>query len=80
MEHAASSSSRRTTALDMPPGPSVPLTAAQILRAQDVASLLHVPVSTVYEWARAGRLPSRKRGKHRLFIRSEIESWLLASD
>lgn len=80
MEHAASSSSRRTPVLEVPRGLPAPLTAAQILRAQDVASLLHVPVSTVYEWARAGRLPSRKRGKHRLFIRSEIEYWLLAPD
>ena len=66
----------------MPSEPSTlgPLTATQILRAQDVASLLHVPVSTVYEWARAGRLPSRKRGKHRLFIRLEIERWILDPD
>lgn len=53
---------------------------AQVLRANDVAALLHVPISTVHEWARTGTLPSRKRGRHRLFILAEIEAWLLADD
>lgn len=52
MEQAAAFSSHRTTALKMPSAPDIvapgPLTAAHVLRAQDVASLLHVPVSTVY--------------------------------
>lgn len=48
-----------------------PLTAPQIIRAREVAALLHVPVSTVHDWARTGRLPSRKRGKHRLFVRAK---------
>ena len=56
------------------------LTAAEIMRAAEVAALLHVPVSTVHDWARSGRLPSRKRGKHRLFIRAEVERWILADD
>lgn len=37
-------------------------------------------MSTVHEWARSGMLPSRKRGKHRLFILGEIEDWVLADD
>lgn len=57
-----------------------PLTGSQIMRAADVATLLHVPVSTVHDWARRGRLPSRKRGKHRFFIRAEVERWILSSD
>ena len=52
----------------------------QILRARDVAALLHVPTSTVHEWARTGRLPSRKRGRHRLFILDEVEQWIHAED
>lgn len=56
------------------------LTATQIMRAGEVAALLHVPVSTVHDWARSGQLPSRKRGKHRLFIRAEAERWILADD
>ena len=57
-----------------------PLTGTEIMRAHEVAELLHVPVSTVHDWARSGRLPSRKRGKHRLFIRSEFERWILKED
>ena len=57
-----------------------PAVGAEILRAQDVARLLQVPVSTILEWARTGRIPSRKRGKHRLFIRAEIERWILEDD
>lgn len=52
----------------------------QILRARDVAAMLQVPLSTVHEWARTGVLPSRKRGKHRLFILGEVEDWILADD
>lgn len=66
--------------MPLEPTTLTPLTRAQILRAPDVASLLQVPVSTVHEWARTGRLPSRKRGKHRLFIQTEIEAWILAPD
>lgn len=51
-----------------------------ILRASDVADMLRVPVSTVHDWARSGMLPSRKRGKHRLFILGEVEDWILADD
>lgn len=57
-----------------------PLTRSQILRARDVAEILQVPVSTVHEWARTDQLPSRKRGRHRLFIRAEVERWLLDED
>jgi excisionase family DNA binding protein len=57
-----------------------PLTRADVLRAVDVADLLGLPLSTVHDWARQGRLPSRKRGRHRLFLRSEVEAWLLADD
>lgn len=53
---------------------------AQVLRATEVADMLRVPVSTVHEWARSGALPSRKRGKHRLFIYGEVEDWILAAD
>ncbi len=55
-----------------------PLTAADILRAKDVAKLLHIPVSTVHEWARRGIIPSRKIGRHRIFILVELEGWLLS--
>lgn len=57
-----------------------PLTATEVLRANDVSEILQVPVSTIHEWARTGVLPSRKRGRHRLFIRDEIERWILSAD
>lgn len=66
-------------AVDLDPEPR-PLTASEVMRAPDVALLLHVPVSTVHDWARSGRLPSRKRGKHRLFLRPEIDRWLWRED
>ena len=40
------------------PETRVTLTRTQILRARDVAALLHVPTSTVHEWARTGKLPA----------------------
>ena len=57
-----------------------PLTAADVLSARDVAELLHVPVSTVHDWARRGVLPSRKIGRRRLYIRQQIEAVLLGRD
>jgi len=49
-----------------------------LLTADDVAQLLAVPRSTVYEYARRlhGRLPSISVGRHRRFYRSDVESWL----
>jgi excisionase family DNA binding protein len=57
-----------------------PMTRADVMRAIDVAELLGLPLSTIHEWARQGRLPSRKRGRHRLFLRSEVEAWLMDDD
>lgn len=58
----------------------VGLTAADVMTAGEVAELLHVPKSTVEDWARRGVLPSRKVGRRRLYIRSRIEALLLAED
>ena len=60
--------------------PLSPLRAEDVMRAGDVASLLHIPVSTVHDWARRGLIPSRKIGRHRLYIRREIEDLLLGRD
>jgi len=54
-----------------------PLTAADVLTAAEVADLMHVPRSTVEDWARRGVIPSRKVGRRRLYIRSRIEALLL---
>lgn len=57
--------------------PEHPLTAADVLTAREVAALLHVPTSTVEDWARRGVIPSRKVGRRRLYLRPRIESLLL---
>lgn len=57
-----------------------PITRADVMRAGDVAALVGLPLSTVYAYARTGRLPHRRRGKHLLFLRFEIEAWLVAPD
>ena len=50
------------------------LTADDVMTARDVARLLHVPVSTVEDWARREILPSVKIGRRRLYIRQNIET------
>lgn len=56
------------------------LTRADVMRAADVAELTGLPVSTIYAYARQGRLPCRLRGKHRIFLRWEVEGWLCRAD
>jgi excisionase family DNA binding protein len=53
------------------------LTATDVMTVRDVADLLHVPVSTIADWARRGMLPSVKIGRRRLYIRPKIEAQLL---
>lgn len=47
------------------------------MTAAEVAKLLHMPTSTVEHLARVGKLPSRKVGRRRLFLRPKIEALLL---
>jgi excisionase family DNA binding protein len=56
------------------------ITRADVMRAGDVADLTGLPVSTVYAYARTGQMPHRRRGKHLLFLRWEVESWLCHPD
>lgn len=56
------------------------LTGADVMTARDVAELLGIPKSTVEDWARRRVIPSRKRGRRRFFLRSEVEQWLRADD
>ena len=53
-----------------------PLHAQDILKVREAAELLGVPVSTVYDYAKRGILPSRRLGRRVLFLRPELESWL----
>ena len=75
------SEKRRTGRFDREPRPGYGrLTREEVMTSDDVAVLLHAKKCTVEEWARRGRIPSRKRGRHRLFLRWEIEDWLVAED
>jgi len=61
----------------MNPAPWVTL-HEPLLTAADVAGLLGVPRSTIYEYARRqiDPLPSIEIGRHRRFCRSDLEHWL----
>jgi excisionase family DNA binding protein len=53
----------------------------RLLTASDVAEMLSIKISTVYEWASSGILPSYSlhqgnRKTVRRFSHDEIESWL----
>lgn len=54
------------------------LTADDVMTGREVAELLHMPVSTVEDLARRGRLPSVKVGRRRLYIREQVEEVLRA--
>ena len=49
------------------------LTADDVMTGREIATLLHMPVSTVEDLARRGELPSVKVGRRRLYIRQQIE-------
>lgn len=46
----------------------------EVMTAPQVGALLQIPVSTVEDYARRGVLPSLKLGRHRRFVRSEVEA------
>jgi excisionase family DNA binding protein len=48
----------------------------QLLTAREVADLLRLPVSTVYELARTGRLPYLRIGRAMRFSRPDLETHL----
>lgn len=48
----------------------------ELMTTHEVAALLQMRVSTVEDYARRGVLPSVKLGRHRRFIRSQLEQEL----
>jgi excisionase family DNA binding protein len=48
----------------------------RLLDAEEVAELLHLPVSWVREATRAGRLPCVPLGRYRRYRREEIDAWV----
>jgi excisionase family DNA binding protein len=49
---------------------------AELMTADQVAELLQLRRSTVEDYARRGLLPSLKLGRHRRFVRSDVEAAL----
>jgi excisionase family DNA binding protein len=54
------------------------LTRDEVMTAREVADLLKMPVSTIYQLARRGELPARRLGRTWRFLRPRLEE-LLAS-
>jgi len=52
--------------------------AQPLLTAANVAELLGIPRSSIYDYARRKHdpLPSVEIGRHRRFIRRDVEAWL----
>ena len=48
-----------------------------LLTADEVAALLRVPRSTVYELTRTRRLPHIKVGRRTLFVRLDLDAWVV---
>lgn len=53
-----------------------PLRGEDIMTVSEVAEFLKLPRSTVYDYARRGILPSRRLGKHLVFLRPQLEDFL----
>ncbi len=60
-----------------PPRPV--LTGQNVLSAREVAELLHVPASTIFDHARRGLLPGHKLGRRWIFIRDELDTAVRAT-
>jgi excisionase family DNA binding protein len=74
--HAAVDADVRTR--DDATGETFPSALDELMTAQQVAMLLLLPISTVMDYARRGVLPSIKLGKHRRFVRSQVEGTIEA--
>ena len=54
------------------------LTRDEVMTAREVAELLRMPTSTVYELARKGVLPASRLGRTWRFLRPRLEELLTA--
>jgi excisionase family DNA binding protein len=52
------------------------LTRDEVITAREVADLLRMPTSTVYELAQRGELPARRLGRTWRFLRPRLEQLL----
>lgn len=60
------------------PGGSGFLTRDEVMTAREVAELLRMPTSTVYELARKGVIPASRLGRTWRFLRPRLEQMLAA--
>jgi excisionase family DNA binding protein len=51
---------------------------SELMTTAQVAELLQMKRTTVEDYARRGLLPSLKLGRHRRFVRSDVEAALVA--
>ena len=49
---------------------------SELLTVDEVADFLRVKPSTVYEWAKNGKIPASKVGRLWRFSREEVEAWV----
>ena len=52
------------------------LTRDEVMTAREVAELLKMPVSTIYQLARRGELPASRLGRTWRFVRPRLEDLL----
>ena len=71
--HRSHGSPNANTGAGSPEPRGGPSLLDELLTATEVASILRLKVSTIEDYARRGLLPSVKVGRHRRFIRSELE-------
>ena len=57
-----------------------PLTRTDVMSTREVADLLGIPRSTVYELARHGDLPARRVGRRWLFLRDRLAAAITPLD
>jgi excisionase family DNA binding protein len=67
---------QRDQSIRLVAGTRRPLTRNEVMTASEVAELLRMPLSTVYELARRGELPACRFGRTWRFLRSRIEDLL----
>jgi len=68
---------RRMRVLPAPPVPHIRASLSEpLLTPDDVATLLGIKRSTVYDLARTGRMPVIKVGRALRFLRTDLEAWL----
>lgn len=61
----------------VPSGATIKVMTGSLLTAGEVAELLGVPKTWVYEQSRAGRIPTVTLGRYRRYRREAIEAWVL---